>query len=209
MNNTNVEGNVGYLYRDSTDKQISLQRKRDFRFSIILQSAFYIFILLFWISAIFLNIGQSYFSLLVISFFILLVAGIFIIFLYNIRTHKKILEEGISLNHEYLNLYGEKIKVKDILYAEVVSFTGSGGIKSIKNPNTDKMLVIFIKNKRGKIKDRIIRYDETKDISKLSNLIRGLIGLPEQREIKEYGLYRGYYVWKKEIMEAVNGKREV
>jgi len=61
------------------------------------------------------------------------------------------------------------------------------------------MALVYLKKDKKKIK--LFRSEETEDIEKLSNLIRELKGLPEQREIKSYGRYRGYYRWKKEVMK--------
>ncbi len=114
---------------------------------------------------------------------------------------KKAIRNGIFLTTKYLNLYDEKIKLSDILYSEVVEFLASGGILSIKDPDLDKLLVIFIKRKNGKIKEKFIRYNETTDIfpiirfNKETNRIATTIHNPNM------WFYMGYHRWRNEVLQ--------
>ncbi len=194
-----AEENESYLYRDSTNKELYTHRKSDLIISTIIFSASYFIIsiiLIMWIILYF-----NFNVLIDISFTSSLILLCAFLAMYISINGKKAIKNGIFLTTKYLNLYNEKIELSDIIYSEVVEFPASGGILSIKDPDMDKLLVIFIKQKNGKIKEKFIRYNETTDIFQLSDLIRKQIGLTRQYTIRTCGLYMGYHRWRNEVLQ--------
>ncbi len=197
-----IDSEKKYLYTDTTDKELLLRRKRDLKIDFIVLSILYIFIILFWTFAIFLNFESVWFNTMIISFLVIFIVGMILI-IRSFKIYKKSGQEGISLTHEHLDLYGKKIKLDDILYCEVVDFAGIGGIKSVVNRCEDRVLALFIKLENNKIKERFIRCNETTDVLKLSNRIRQIIGLVEQEKIEVHSPYVGYHRWKKDIVNKL------
>ena len=105
------------------------------------------------------------------------------------------LRNGIKLTSKELKVYGSGYSISSILYSEVVDFVGSRGLWG------SNRFMALVYSRKGKHRIILIREDETEDILKLSNLIRKLKGISEQKEIKRYEIYKGYYTWKREIMK--------
>jgi hypothetical protein len=94
---------------------------------------------------------------------------------------------------------GKEIPISSIHYIEVVRFQGS----------YDCLALGYI-SKKGKPLIKIT--DEGKDfkILEFCNMLRGMKGLPEQKEIMQYpgGSFFGYYKWKRKIKEKIQRKHD-
>ena len=126
-----------------------------------------------------------------IGYKVLLICSIFVVFwslyIIFIKTQKKALRWGISLNNSTLNIYGEKIAISSILEAKIVEFIGSGICLAIG----------FTIEKTGKTNTafHLLRVNDTKCMYELRDMIRKLKGWPEQIDIQK----SNWSDWKKNI----------
>ncbi len=179
--------NTNVYYSDKED--IKNKRLHENRYYWIAYLSLFIFWLIIFILGVLYNKNNK--TTIWEGLLFIIVFGV-ILMLFLLNSNKRNLR-GVVLTSAYLDWYGTRYPLSSILYSEFVYFYNSGKF----------MALVYLKNNKKKIK--LFREEHTADIIKLSNLIRKLKGLPEQKEIKKYGGYMGYYQWKKEIMRRIEG----
>ena len=184
-------------YHDVDNVKLIERRKKDLkvgRLSLIVILGSYSFVA---VLSLFRVSDNENLIALFLLWIVTLIGGFFALNYVYVRDEKFAVVNGIKLTSKELRIYSYVYPISSILYSEVVNFADSGNF----------MAIVYLK--KGKKKVKLLRKDETEDILKLSNLIRKIKGLPEQKEIKKYGSYRGYYTWKKEIRKKLNRNNTV
>jgi len=182
-------------YWDIYNKKLTNKRKKDLKFGYIGMIAILVAYSFIGVSFLFMFVKDKRFIFFLLFFILGLIVAFFGLRYVFIVDEKAAVITGIKLTSQKLTIYRREYPLSSILHAEVVDFLGSGGVSG-----SDRFMVLVVLE-NGKKKVKLIRSDETEDILRLSNLIRKLKNLPEQKIIKKYGAIGGYYQWKKEILK--------
>lgn len=186
-------------YWDIHNKILSEKRRRNVILGYILSIVMLVAYSLIFIPAFLNPLKYKIFILIWTCTLLVGGGGLWHIF---VRDEIYALRNGIKLTSKELKVYDSKYNLSSILYSEAIDFVRSGGLWG-----SDRFMAL-VYCRKGKQGITLIREDETEDILKLSNLIRKLKGISEQKEIKGYGSYIEYYRWKKDVMKKSKEESE-